>query len=96
MSRLISIYIDGHTDDVQPVACGSVIRRLMGTTLAEKIMKSVEGLTGDHYLVMKIIGYEIRIRSARHQAKLSSLTGMVFLLHDFENAFNRLDRAMLL
>ena len=61
-----------------------------------KIMQSVEGLTGDHHLVLKLTGYEIRIRSPRHHAKLSSLTGMVILLLDLENAFNLVDRALLL
>ena len=84
MSRPISIYKDRHIDDVRPVVCGSVIPRLMGRILAEKTLQSLKWLTEDHHLVMQITGYEIRIRPAQHQAKLSSLTGMVIMFHDFE------------
>ena len=63
---------------------------------AVKIMQGVEGSTEDHHLVMRITGYGIRIRSARHQAKLNSLAGMVILFLDFENALDLDDRALLL
>ena len=66
----------------------------MGRPIAVKIIQGVEGLTEDH--VLRITGYGIRIRSARLQAKLSSLTGIVILLLDLENAFNLLDRPLLL
>ena len=96
MSRLVPIYKDWKTNDVRPVACGSAIRRLMGRALAEKIRRRVEGLTEDHQLGLKKTGYEIGVHSARHLAKLSPLCGKVILLLDFENAFNRVDRALLL
>ena len=56
----------------------------------------VEGLKEAHQLYLKKTGYEITIHSTRHLAKLSRITGMVILLIDFENAFNRVDRALLL
>ena len=96
MSRLIPIYKDWDTDDVRPVACGSAMRRLMGRALAEKIRGRVEGLTSDHQLGLKRTGYEIGIHSARYLAKTSRFSNMVILLLDFENAFNRADRALLL
>ena len=96
MSRLIPIYKDWHTNDVRPVACGSAIRRLMGRALAEKIRRRVEGLTESHKLGLEKTGYEIGVHSARHLAKLSRQTGLVLLILDFENAFNRVDRALLL
>ena len=96
MSRLIPIYKDWTTDDVRPEASGSAIRRLLGRALAEKIRTRVEGLTEDHQLGLKKAGYEIGIHSARHIAKKSILSGLVILLLDFENAFNRVDRALLL
>ena len=96
MSRLIPIYKDWNTDDVRPVACGSAVRRLMGRALADKIRNRVEGLTTDHQLGLKKTGYEIGVHSARHLAKLSRSKLMVILLLDFENAFNRVDRALLL
>ena len=96
MSRLIPIYKDWTTDDVRPVASGSAIRRLLGRALADKIRKRVEGLTRDHQLGLKKAGYEIGIHYARHMAKKSGLSEWVILLLDFENAFNRVDRALLL
>ena len=96
MSRLIPIYKDWETDDVRPVACGSAVRRLMGRALAEKIRRRVEGLTEEHQLGLKKTGYEIGVHSARHLAKESRITGWVILLIDFENAFNFVDRALLL
>ena len=58
--------------------------------------KRVEGLTKDHQLGLQKSGYEIGIHSARHIAKKGRLSGLVILLLDFENAFNRVDRALLL
>ena len=89
MSRLIPIYKDWTTDDVSPVVSGSAVSRLLGRALGEKIRKRVEGLTNDHQLWLKKTRYEIGIHSARHIAKKSLLSGMVILLLDFENAFNR-------
>ena len=68
----------------------------MGRALLQKIRRCVEGLTEDHQLGLKKTGYEIGIHSARHLAKQSRVTGCVILLIDFENAFNRVDRALLL
>ena len=96
MSRLIPIYKDWKTNDVRPVASGSSVRRLLGRALADKIRKRVEKLTQDHQLGLKRTGYEIGIHAARHLAKRSRLSGKVILLLDFENAFNRVDRALLL
>ena len=96
MSRLIPIYKDWDTDDVRPVACGSAVRRLMGRALAEKIRRRVEVLTEDHQLGLKKTGYEIGIHSARHLAKKCRTNGNVILLLDFENAYNRSDRALML
>ena len=96
MSRLIPIYKDWKTDDVRPVACGSSIRRLLGRAIAEKTRKRVEGLTEDHQLGLKKTGYEIGIHSARHLAERSRISGMVILLLDFENAYNLVDRGLLL
>ena len=96
MSRLIPIYKDWETNDVRPVASGSAVRRLLGRALAEKIRKRVEGLTCDHQLGLKQAGYEIGIHSARHLAKQCRLSGWVILLLDFENAFNLVDRSLLL
>ena len=96
MSRLIPIYKDWETDDVRPVASGSSVRRLLGRAIAEKIRRRVEGLTDDHQLGLKQTGYEIGVHSARHLAKKCRLSGYVMLLLDFENAFNRVDRALLL
>ena len=53
-------------------------------------------VTADHQLGLKKTGYEIGIHSARHLAKMSRLSGLVILLIDFENAFNKVDRALLL
>ena len=53
-------------------------------------------MTKDHQLWLKKTRYEIGIHSARHIAKKSLLSGMVILLLDFENAFNRVGRALLL
>ena len=68
----------------------------MGRALAEKIRRRVEGLTEDHQLGLKRTGYEIGIHSARYLAKRCQLSGLVILLIDFENAFNRVDRNLLL
>ena len=68
----------------------------MGRALADKIRHRVEGLTSDHQLGLKKTGYEIGVHSARHLAKMSRALGKVILLLDFENAFNRVDRALLL
>ena len=64
-------------------------------SLAEKIRRRVEGLTENHQLGLKKTGYEIGVHSERHLAKESRITGWVILLIDFENAFNRVDRALL-
>ena len=69
---------------------------LMGRALAEKIRRRVEGLTQDHQLGSKKTGYEIGLHSVRPLAKPSRSWGKVSLLLDFENAFNRVDRALLL
>ena len=53
-------------------------------------------MTQDHQVRLKKAGYEIGIHSARHPAKKSRLSGKVILLLDFEKAFNRVDRALLL
>ena len=56
----------------------------------------MKGLTEDHQLGLKRTGYEIAKHSARHLAKVSRSFGKVILLLDFENAYNRTDRALLL
>ena len=53
-------------------------------------------MTRDHQLGLKKTGYEIGIHSARHLGKRSRSSGNVILLLDFENAFNLVDRALLL
>ena len=50
----------------------------------------------DHQLGLKKAGYEIGIHAARHLSKRSRLSGKVILLIYFENAFNQVDRKLLL
>ena len=53
-------------------------------------------LTEDRQLGLKKTGCEIGIHSARHLARDSRIAGWVILINDFEKAFNRVDRALLL
>ena len=53
-------------------------------------------MTRDHQLGLKRAGYEIGIHSARHLAKQCRLNGKVILLLDFENAYNLVDRSLML
>ena len=96
MSRLLPIYKDLKTDDVRPVACGSAVRRLLGKCLGEKIRKRVGELTKEHQLGLKRTGYEIGVHAARSLAEKCKRNGHAMLLLDFENAYNRADRALLL
>ena len=58
--------------------------------------RRVQGLTEDNQLGLRRTGHEIGVHSARHLAKLSRSLEKVILLLDFENAFHRVDRALLL
>ena len=58
--------------------------------------RRVQGLTEDNQLGLRRTGHEIGVHSERHLAKLSRSLEKVILLLDFENAFHRVDRALLL
>ena len=53
-------------------------------------------MTRDHQHGLKKPGYEICIHYARYIAKKIVQSGLVILLLDLENTFNRVDRALLL
>ena len=84
------------TNDIRPICIGSSLRRLITKAYNAKLRALLESITKDHQLGIKKGGYEIGVHAARALANECKSSGEALLKLDFENAFNRVDRALLL
>ena len=96
MGRLIPLYKNNDSDNVRPICVSSSLRRLLTKAYSSHLKTRLEYLTESHQLGTKRAGYEIGVHVARALAEDCKLTLEAILLLDFENAFNTVDRNLIL
>ena len=96
MCKLVALWKDESKTDVTPVGIGGALRRLLVRAYGNQIKMQLRLLVQDHQLGVLKAGYEIGIHSMRELSLRCIRTGEVVLILDFKNAFNTIDRNLML
>ena len=95
-SNLIALYKDDKRRDVRPVSVGCSLRRL----LTRAYCAQVRGIISSHVEATQLGvlkgGYEIGVHAIRELVIQAKKNGWVVILLDFANAFNTVDRNLML
>ena len=95
-SQLIALYKDSSQIDVRPVSVGCSLRRLLTKAYCAGIKDKIFEHVQEAQLGMLKGGYEIGVHSMRELALQAKNNGWVIMLLDFTNAFNTVDRNLML
>ena len=95
-SQLIALYKDENRKDVRPVSVGCSLRRLLTRAYCAQIREIITSHVEATQIGVLKGGYEIGIHSMRELARKASKKGWVVVLLDFANAFNTVDRNLML
>ena len=95
-SQLIALYKDESHTDVRPIGVGCSLRRLLTRACCSEIQAQiVSHVRGSQLGVLKG-GYEVGVHAMRELTIQARKNGWVIMLLDFENAFNTVDRNLML
>ena len=95
-AQLIALYKDKTKTDVRPVGIGCAMRRLLTRAYCAKTKEQIIAHVGKSQLGVLKGGYEVGVHAMRELAKQAKLSREVIMLLDFLNAFNTVDRSLLL
>ena len=95
-SKLIALYKDDKKVDVRPVSVGCSLRRLLTRSYCSQIRDIITSHVQSSQLGVLKGGYEVGFHSMRWLAKQAEKMGEVIILLDFANAFNTVDRNLML
>ena len=95
-SQLIALYKDNSKMDVRPFGIGCALRRLLTRAYCAKTRDKIIAHCRESQLGLLKGGYEVGVHAMRELAKQAKLSGWVIMLLDFANAFNSVDRNLLL
>ena len=96
MCKLVALWKDKTRTDVRPVGIGGALRRLLTKTYCSQIKSQFRLLVGDHQLGVLKAGYEKGIHSLRALIPRCKFHGWVVFILDFRNAFNTIDRNLMI
>ena len=95
-SKLIALYKDEKKQDVRPVSVGCALRRLLTKAYCLGIRDQIKAHVKGTQLGVLKAGYEIGVHAMRGLAQRAKENGWVIMLLDFTNAFNSVDRNLML
>ena len=95
-SKLIALFKDDKKIDVRPISVGCSLRRLLTKAYCSRTRARVNALVKDTQLGVLKAGYEIGVHAMRSLSKEASRNGEGILLLDFANAFNTVDRNLMI
>ena len=95
-AQLIALYKDSTKTDVRPVGVGCALRRLLTKAYCAKTRAQILAHVDRSQLGVLKGGYEIGVHAMRELAKQANLSAEVIMLLDFLNAFNTVDRNLML
>ena len=95
-SQLIALYKDDKRKDVRPISVGCALRRLLTKAYCAQIRGIITSHVQNTQLGVLKGGYEIGVHAMRELASRAKRDGWVILLLDFANAFNTVDRNLML
>ena len=94
--QLIALYKDDKKIDVRPVSVGCALRRLLTKAYCAGIRDQIMEHVQESQLGMLKVGYEIGVHAMRELALKAEKNGWVIMFLDFSNAFNTVDRNLML
>ena len=95
-SKLVALYKNAQKQDVRPVSVGCSLRRLLTKAYCSGIRERIKAHVEGSQLGVLKAGYEIGVHAMRGLAKRANQNGWAILLLDFANAFNTVDRNIML
>jgi len=95
-TQLIALYKDSSKIDVRPVGIGCALRRLLTRAYCSKSKEKIMAHCRESQLGLLKGGYEVGVHAMRELAKQAKVSKWVIMLLDFANAFNTVDRNLLL
>ena len=95
-SKLIALYKDDKREDVRPVSIGCSLRRLLTRAYCAQIRDIITSYVQSSQIGVLKGGYEVGVHAMRELARQAGRLGEVILLLDFANAFNTVDRNLML
>ena len=95
-SQLIALYKDDKKIDVRPVSVGCALRRLLTRSYCACIRDQIMEHVQESQLGMLKGGYEMGVHAMRELALKAEKNGWVIMFLDFSNAFNTVDRNLML
>ena len=95
-SHLIALYKDDKRKDVRPVSVGCSLRRLLTRAYCAQIRGIITSHVEATQLGVLKGGYEVGVHAMRDLARQAKKEGWIILLLDFKNAFNTVNRNLML
>ena len=95
-SKLIALFKDEKRIDVRPISVGCSLRRLLTKAYCARTRARISAIVGDTQLGVLKGGYEIGAHAMRSLSEVARSSGEGILLLDFANAFNTVDRNLMM
>ena len=95
-SQLIALYKDEKRKDVRPVSVGCALRRLLTRAYCGQVWGLINAYIQATQIGVMKGGYEVGVHAMRELVAQAKRCGEVILLLDFANAFNTVDRNLML
>ena len=95
-SKLIALYKDEKKIDVRPISVGCALRRLLTKAYCARTRARIKSLVQDTQLGVLKGGYEIGVHTMRSLCTVAEHNNEGILLLDFANAFNTVDRKLMI
>ena len=95
-AKLIALFNDEKKTDVRPISIGCCLRRLLTKAYSSRTRSRIKVLVQDTQLGVLKAGYEIRVHVMCTLCQEAAQHGEGILLLDFANAFNTVDRNLMI
>ena len=95
-AKLIALFKDKHKVDVRPISVGCSLRRLLTKAYCSRTRARINNLVKETQLGVLKAGYEVGVHAMRSLSHEASENGEGILLLDFANAFNTVDRNLMI
>ena len=95
-AKLIALFKDEKKIDVRPISIGCSLRRLLTKAYCSKTRSRIKALVQNTQLGVLKAGYEIGVHAMRTLCQEAAQQGEGILLLDFANAFNTVDRNLIM
>ena len=95
-SQLIALFKDKKKKDVRPVRVGCALSRLLKRAYCAQIRALISAHVQDTQIGVMKGGYEVGVHAMRWLISQAKILGEVIILLDFANAFNTVNRNLML